>query len=574
MTTISSAFWAEPVQGTVAPHTPSEKVLARIRWLALGIWTGFLWFHPSALLQTPIQYSLIAGLLYCIWGQYFAYRHYKGKPLAFPIGLTDVAFIAALCGVNGGLFSPAYIFFYGLTLIATLRFGWQGGFGIALASSLASGFLLLLVPPSAFSTPELYPSLAFRFALLIGIASLAGLFSQQPKPQENVAKAVPEELMPHALVDLREQFALLDIDLLLQRLVDQVFERIPCQGVCLVLLNPSTQTCVNVKTTGSFPSISPAVWDQALVEGGALRAALNLGPVALNTTQDIYARLQSLSEGELAQRHLLIHRLGENPRLGCLILADRNNREGFRPEDSHLLAGIIEYAVPAIRNAQNFTEASRSATELRSLLHAMLNAQEEERQRVVSEWHDQLGEKLFRVLQDFRGFQEFVLQHAPEGRERFDKLASELDAIAALVRQFADDLLPPVLENFGFVEALRAYVTGLQEHEPFEVVMQADDESQALSTQTSRKLFRITQEALHNVQKHAKANHVQIALTFEQSGVSLMIKDDGQGFQPEQFSPGHYGLLYMREQAVACGGQLTVQSERGHGTEVRVDVPV
>ena len=67
---------------------------------------------------------------------------------------------------------------------------------------------------------------------------------------------------------------------------------------------------------------------------------------------------------------------------------------------------------------------------------------------------------------------------------------------------------------------------------------------------------------------------MQIALTFEQKGVSLMIKDDGQGFQPEQPLPGHYGLLYMREQAVSCGGRFSVQSQHGRGTEVRVELPI
>ncbi len=549
-------------------------MLARLRWLALGVWAGFLWFNPPPLFQPFTQYCLVAGILYCLFGQYFAYRHYKGTPLTFPIGLSDVVFVAALCGVSGGLLSPLYVYFYGLTLIATLRFNWQAGFGIALTAGIASGLLLLFVPPSSASIPELYPSLALRVTLLVGIGGLAGLFSTQRPPQVNLPKTAPD--LPHTsqLDALREKLAILEIDPLLQQLVDEVLQRIPCRGVCVVLLDPDTQACVNVRTAGSFPTLAPATWEQSLTEGGALRAALDLGLVALNTSQDIYTRLRALSEKELAQKHLLIHQLGDDSLLGCLILSDSTNRDGFRPQDGHILADIVQYAVPALQNAHAFTEANRSVAELRGLLYTVLNAQEEERQRIVSEWHDQLGEKLFRVLQDFRGFQEFVLQHAPEGRERFTKLASELDAIAALVRQFADDLLPPILEDFGFVQALRAYVTGLQEHEPFEIIMQTDDGGRSLPTQTSRKLFRITQEALHNIQRHAKANHVQIALTFEQKGVSLMIKDDGQGFQPAQRTPGHYGLLYMREQAVSCGGRFSVQSKQGHGTEVRVELPI
>lgn len=573
MATISSAFWAPPLQGTVGHHTPSEKILARLRWLALGVGTGVLWFNPPALFHAATQYCLLGSSLYCLFGQYFAYRHYKGTPLPFPIGLSDVVFVAVLCGVSGGLSGPLSVYLYGLTLIATLRCGWQAGFGMALATSVASGLLLFLVPPPSASIPELYSSLAFRCALLFGIAGLPSLFSVSRLSQDSLPEAASDPQQANQIETLQEKLTLLEIDPLLQQLVEEVLRRIPCRGVCVILLDPDTQACVKVKTAGSFPRLSPSTWDRSFAKGGALRAALNLGLNVLNTSQDIYARLQALSEKELAQRHLLIHPLGTDSLLGCFLLADRKQPDGFRPQDNEVLTDIAQYALPVVQRAYTLAETRRSVRELRGLLHAVLNAQEEERQRIVNECH-QIEERLFRIFQDFHGFQEFVLQHAPAGRERFSKLAAELDTISVLVRQFTNGLLPPVLEDFGLVQALRAYVTDLQEQEPFEVVMQADDGDRPLPTQTSRTLFRITQEALHNVQRHAKANRVQIALTFEQKGVSLMIKDDGQGFQPEQPIPGHYGLLYMREQAVSCGGRFSVQSQHGRGTEVRVELPI
>ena len=574
MAAISRAFWSPPLQGTVAPHTPSEKILARLRWLALGVGVGVLWFNPPVLFQAVTQYCLFGSVLYCLFGQYLAYRHYKGTPLPFPIGLSDVVFVTMLCGVSGGLSSPLSVYLYGLTLIATLRCGWQAGFGMALATSVASGLLFFLVPPASASIPEFSSSLALRCALLFGMAGLTGLFSAQGLSQDNLPKAASGPQHADHIETLQEKLDLLEIDPLLQQLVEEVLRRIPCRGVCVVLLDPDTQACVKVKTAGAFPLLPPAAWDRSFAKGGALRAALNLGLNVLNTSQDIYARLQALSDKELAQRHLLIHQLGSGSLLGCFLLADRKQPGGFRPQDNEVLADIAQYALPVVQRAYTLAEARRSVRELRGLLHAVLNAQEEERQRIVSAWHHQIEERLFHIFQDFHGLQEFVLQYAPAGRERFSKLAAELDTISVLVRQLTNGLLPPVLEDFGLVQALRAYVTDLQEHEPFEVVMQADDGDRPLPTQTSRTLFRITQEALHNVQRHAKANHVQIALTFEQKGVSLMIKDDGQGFQPEPPIPGHYGLLYMREQAVSCGGRFSVQSQHGRGTEVRVELPI
>jgi signal transduction histidine kinase len=165
------------------------------------------------------------------------------------------------------------------------------------------------------------------------------------------------------------------------------------------------------------------------------------------------------------------------------------------------------------------------------------------------------------------------VQRVPEGKERFEQLAAEIDAMAALVRGFTNELHPLVLDDFGFVAALHEYVAGLHEQEPFRVTVRAEEVDGQLPTEANLTLFRITQEALLNIRKHARARHVQIAFVQEHSGVSLMIKDDGQGFNPERPLQGHYGLLYMRERAEACGGKFRVVSARGQGTEIRVDFP-
>jgi two-component system sensor histidine kinase NreB len=181
--------------------------------------------------------------------------------------------------------------------------------------------------------------------------------------------------------------------------------------------------------------------------------------------------------------------------------------------------------------------------------------------------------KLFDLLQDFRSCHTLILQRVPEGRERFEQLAADIDAMAALVRGFTNELHPSVLDDFGFVAALREYVAGLRGQEPFDVTVQAEEVDDQLPSEAHLTLFRITQEALHNIRQHAHARNVQIAFVQEHSGVSLMIKDDGQGFNPEQSSQGHFGLLYMRERAEACGGTFRVVSARGQGTEVRVNFP-
>jgi signal transduction histidine kinase len=154
----------------------------------------------------------------------------------------------------------------------------------------------------------------------------------------------------------------------------------------------------------------------------------------------------------------------------------------------------------------------------------------------------------------------------------------DIDHIASLVRGLANELHPSTLDDFGVAAAVREYVEEVtaasDAPEPLQVTVEAEDLDPQLPNEAQLTLFRVTQEALRNIRKHADARNVQIAFVQEHAGVSLMIKDDGKGFNPEQPQPGHFGLQYMRGRTEACGGTFHVVSAQGRGTEVCVKFPV
>src|SRR5262249_5814250 len=152
----------------------------------------------------------------------------------------------------------------------------------------------------------------------------------------------------------------------------------------------------------------------------------------------------------------------------------------------------------------------------------------------------------FDILQGLRSFHNLIVNKAPENSERLQQLTAEVDGVAALVRGLANELHPSTLDDLGVAAAIQEYVTdiiaGGKEHEPLQVSVQTDDVERQLPNEAKLILFRITQEALRNIRKHAEAKNVQIAFVQEHSGVSLMIKDDGKGFNPNFSCPGHFGL--------------------------------
>jgi len=415
---------------------------------------------------------------------------------------------------------------------------------------------------------------AFDLALwAVGLALVAGMAGLLAHREKYYARRMLEERRTvDRLLAASETFSTLDLATLMQRLAEEAAQFIPCRGACALLLDRRQERIEHLVTAGQFPL--PQAGDLPLLLPKEIRRAVReQGAVALRDPQALRAQLRSPRVQDFAQHNLLIVGIRPREQSGFLILADSRRGENFPDRDLQVLTALARQAAAAIERARRSAETHDTHTEQHGLLRALINAQEQERKRIVEEWHDRLGTKLFDVLQDFRSCHTFVLQRAPEGRERFEQLAADIDAMATLVRGFTNELHPSVLDDFGFVAALREYVAGLCEQEPFHVTVQAEEVDRQLPSEAGLTLFRITQEALRNIRQHAQARNVQIAFVQEHSGVSLMIKDDGQGFNPEQPAQGHFGLLYMRERAESCGGTFRVVSAHGQGTEVRVNFP-
>ncbi len=443
----------------------------------------------------------------------------------------------------------------------SLRWLTVGAWGLPL-------LLLLFFSVLGFAAPPL--DFALRVVCLGLVAGLSGLLLSQEK--RHAQQAQEARRMVGQFLAAAKGLSTLDLPTLTQRLADEIVRLIPCHGACVLLLDPRRERAEHLVTSGRFPM--PQAGDLLILLPEEVRhEVMEHGSVVLKDPHALHTRLRSLRVQEFAQQNLLIAGISHHHQGGFLLLADKHSGEDFHESDIRLLTAVAEQAAIAIEHARLFAETHDAQAEQHGLLQALINAQEQERKRMVEEWHDRLGAKLFDMLQGFRSCQTLIGQRVPEGKERFEQLAADIDAMAALVRGFTNELHPSVLDDFGFVAALREYVAGLREQEPFHLTVQAEEIDSQLPTEAHLTLFRITQEALRNIRQHARARNVQIAFVQEHSGVSLMIKDDGQGFNPEQSPQGHFGLLYMRERAEACGGTFRVVSARGQGTEVRVNFP-
>lgn len=221
------------------------------------------------------------------------------------------------------------------------------------------------------------------------------------------------------------------------------------------------------------------------------------------------------------------------------------------------------------------TERKRAEEALRGLPGRLLDAQEEERRRIARELHDELGQ----VVTAAKLSLEAVERRAtPREAEKLRPALSALERALAASRDLAVELRPSVLDDLGLAPALRWHVdrfvraTGLATHLAIEIG------EARLSPEIETVCFRVAQEALTNAARHGAATEVWLALQRQGDRLTLSVRDDGRGFDPEaawaRAARGEaLGLVGMRERASLVGGELEVRSRPGGGSEVRVVLP-
>ncbi len=222
-------------------------------------------------------------------------------------------------------------------------------------------------------------------------------------------------------------------------------------------------------------------------------------------------------------------------------------------------------------------EIRMSNEELRTLASHLTNVREEERAAMAREVHDELGQQLTGLKMDLSLMAKKSSGESKEWlRERMDCTLGLLDTTIRTVRKIASELRPSILDDLGLVAALEWQAQEFGKRMGIPVGFETNGGAFRLSPAVYIGLFRICQESLTNVARHAAARQVWISLVEEKKQVILTIRDDGRGIDPQKLNGKEktLGLLGMKERALMMGGVLTIDSEAGEGMTVYVKVPM
>jgi len=276
--------------------------------------------------------------------------------------------------------------------------------------------------------------------------------------------------------------------------------------------------------------------------------------------------------------------------IGILSLSRDRPGQPYTPGDQVLLQDIADRAALTIENARLFESVANQRERLIALSARLVEAQETERRNLARELHDEVGQILSGLVMQLG----IARSHLPKSAKTAQTILNEteelLQEILGRIRAIIAGLRPQVLDDLGLVPAIRRLANEFQEETGTQVKIKTDQIPDRLSAPLELALFRIVQEGLTNVRKHAQAHTVSIRLAIEDAKVILSIQDDGRGFENQpawphpdgetileggwSISAGHYGLIGIQERVAQLGGRLHITSSLGQGTSLRVELPL
>ncbi len=262
--------------------------------------------------------------------------------------------------------------------------------------------------------------------------------------------------------------------------------------------------------------------------------------------------------------------------IGFCVL-DKDEPQFFTSQHIRVIEALVSQAASAVENARLFEQVQAGQEHLKFLSHRLVEVQETERRYIARELHDEAGQALaslrleLHLLSHLADEPEAVKAKVPEIQQQVDDISENLHRLAVHLR-------PASLDHMGLTTALAQHVKTIGSQYNLLTGFEVCGVIQRLSPEVETAVYRVVQEALTNVVRHAHATRVDVLLKHHGDHFVIIVEDDGQGFEPLDVMAGiatsdHLGLVGIRERTAMLGGNLALDSSLGNGTTLKIEVP-
>jgi signal transduction histidine kinase len=283
---------------------------------------------------------------------------------------------------------------------------------------------------------------------------------------------------------------------------------------------------------------------------------------------------------EVCRRIRAASQLAEVPIIMLTALDDRASLlQGIEAgADDFLIKPVDRYELTArvrtITRLNRYRTLQKQRENLREMTERLITAQERERQHISRELHDDLGQALTLHMISLRNLQNDLSISREELFERLQTLHDQTYDIFVKIRGLAQDLRPPILDALGLKVSMQTYCTEFTRRTHLPIAFEVDDDLPVLPDIYNITLYRVLQEALNNIVKHAHASHVWVELNSEENRIILTVQDNGLGFKTAGVPSNGMGLSNMQERVTIAGGNFSISSDQKRGTILTAQFPL
>ncbi len=363
-----------------------------------------------------------------------------------------------------------------------------------------------------------------------------------------------------------------------------------CEATLVELISTDGQYLEVAAFAGPEPAAAPPLKRVPLAEAGVAAEVIAAGnPLWLQSQPGLAAHFPYGAHAEGAPEYAAVVCLPlqhQGERLGLIRFGFLTPRT-FEAGERQFMLAMAGQCAQALERARLYA-AERQARltleervhdrtrQLRALAERLETLREDERLRISREIHDQLGGQLTGLKIDISQIRKRMPKAAPELHQKMDALSQAVDATVQVVRRIASDLRPGLLDDFGLLAAIEWELQQFQRRTEIAAQLAAGStDNLNLTREQVTAVFRVLQEALTNVMRHAQATQVVVALHAAADALTLTIDDDGRGIDSQALAnPKSLGLLGMQERIRQVGGEVTIQTAPRRGTRLAVRVPL
>jgi signal transduction histidine kinase len=287
-------------------------------------------------------------------------------------------------------------------------------------------------------------------------------------------------------------------------------------------------------------------------------------------------KIKFKTENAVDSLHLTCFLITAKERASGFIALDLPTNRVLTDHDLHLLGSLGNFLGGAIENNQLLQMIQKHREELKGLTAQLFQSQETERKRIARELHDEAGQALTGINFSLETIEKSLSKEDSQIKELIQEIKKQLNRTYQEMKRISYRLHPALLTDLGLEPALDAYLTHISKHCDLDIHFRMVGFEKRIDPDLETLLYRLSQEALTNTLKHAKAKKFHLSIIRSYPNIIFVAEDDGVGFDVSKLDQHQHalGLLSMRERASIASGKFTLRTSPGSGTRIRIEISI